>query len=98
MCPFVVSGESGRFLEMRSSVSPGEVVLWPFFIASMNVEGAGLKHAPWRNWANLFWSCSYGQYIYLPMMVYYVVSVGCPIDHLFLRYLARIRVLLLSNT
>ena len=29
----------------------GEVTL---FIAWMNVEGVGLKHAAWRNWANSF--------------------------------------------
>ena len=27
---FVVSGESGRCLDMRSSVSPNKVVRWPF--------------------------------------------------------------------
>ena len=35
---------------------------WPsgevtFLIDRINVEGAGLKHAAWRNWANYFWSC-----------------------------------------
>ena len=24
------------------------------FIALMNVEGAGMKHATWRNWSNYF--------------------------------------------
>ena len=52
--PFVVDGESSRCLEMRSSVSPVQVVRWPFFISRINVEGVGLKHVSWRNYANYF--------------------------------------------
>ena len=80
--PFVVAGESGRCLERRSSVSPVQVVRWPFLIAWMNVEGAGLKNAAWKNWPNYFWSCSYAQYNWLPILVDELVSVGCPIYHL----------------
>ena len=39
---------------MSSSVSTVQVVRWPFLIAWMNVEGAGIKHAVWRNWNNPF--------------------------------------------
>ena len=46
---FLVSGESGRLLDMRSSVSPGQVARLPFLIYWMNVEGVGLKHAAWIN-------------------------------------------------
>ena len=27
---------------------------WTFLIALTNVEGAGMKHAAWKNWANYF--------------------------------------------
>ena len=51
---FVVAIESSRCLDLKSSVSPGQVVRWTFFIARMNVEGTVLKHAAWRDWANYF--------------------------------------------
>ena len=37
---------------MRFSVSPGQVDNWLFLIDRINVEGVGIKHAAWRNWAN----------------------------------------------
>ena len=52
--PFLISEEIGRCLEMRSSVSPGQVARWPFLIDWMNVEDVALTHAAWRNWANYF--------------------------------------------
>ena len=80
--PFVVAGESGRCLEMISSVSPGQVARRTFLIAWTNIEGAGLKHAAWRNWSNYFCYCSYVQWHWLPVLLDKSVYVGCPIDHL----------------
>ena len=48
----MVYGESGRCLEMRYSISPIHVVRLTFLISWKNVEGEGLNHAAWRNWAN----------------------------------------------
>ena len=52
--PFVVAGESGRCLDMRSSVSPDQVVRQLFLISWMYVKSAEIKHAAWRNWSNFF--------------------------------------------
>ena len=52
--PFVVAGESFSCLDMRSSVSPGQVLRGPFFIAWMNAEGTELKNVAWRNRSNYF--------------------------------------------
>ena len=62
--PFVVYGESGRWLNMISSLRPAHVERWKV-ISLMNVEGAGLKHAALRNWVNLFWFYSFRQWNYL---------------------------------
>ena len=50
--PFVIDGERGGCFEISCSASHGQVVRCPFFIALTNVEGAGIKHAAWRNWDN----------------------------------------------
>ena len=52
--PFVIAGESGSCLDMRSSVSPVQVVRWKFLIAMMNMEVAGLKYVARSNSAKYF--------------------------------------------
>ena len=97
--PFVVAVESGRCLEMRSYVSPLQVVRFPFLIAWMNVEGVGLKHAACRNWANYFLVL----FIYTMVLAYCAgVQVGVSgISHRpsdMLNFTVRMIFLFLSNT
>ena len=50
-CPLAVKIEEGIFLMMFCDM-PGHVVKFPFLMAEIKVDLAGLKHAAWRNWAS----------------------------------------------
>ena len=46
--------DGGRCFFTKSSVSPGHVAKWLFFMALIQVEGAGEQHAAWRNFTKSF--------------------------------------------
>ena len=48
ICPFAVAIDLGRCLHTRSEVRPGQVVNNPASMATIQVEGTGLKAAWWR--------------------------------------------------
>lgn len=48
ICPFAVAIDLGRCLRTRSEVRPGQVVKNPASMATIQVEGTGLKAAWWR--------------------------------------------------
>ena len=49
--------EEGSVLEIRFCVRPGHEIKFPLLIAVMNMVGAGLKHATWRNFASSIFCC-----------------------------------------
>ena len=42
-CPMVVASDFGKYCFIALTVTPGQVLKWPFFTAFIHVRGAGEK-------------------------------------------------------
>lgn len=47
MCPLIVAGDEGRFLDTRVAVRLVQLEKKPFLMSCVQVETQGLKHALW---------------------------------------------------